>query len=526
MLNALIVEDEAITRDVLRNYIPWNKLGISGIEEAEDGQKAMEIIQNWKPDIILTDIKMPRVNGIEFASAIREKYPDCKIIFLSSYSDKEYMKSAIKLKAVNYIEKPINLDEIAEVLTNAISEYNREKQDKDYRDKYLMDYLCLELTKSSMDMESIYPEIKKINLSFTEGGEYVCVIIRHIPQSIEDTEESITYKTNIEHELEMVFDKLKYKYIMGQRGDDFILFFLYNCLYNENMNILSLLGAFLKNAKEHYGDTNRFLIAIGQNIIGLKNIHLTYQTAVTTLHRQFYALCDNSIALYKEDNGKSYIFNENNYSLIADYLKQEKKNEVISLIKRITGEIKKYRNTQPEYVKSIFFEIILIISKFAENRNVQLLKEECSYILDLVSKANTLNEIETNIIDLITSIMANMQSDCTNGDISIKITRYIQDNFSCENLSINSIAESLYLTPTYICALFKKSTGKTINQYVTEVRMEKAKEYLKIGNSKLNDVARKVGYVDGKYFSKVFDKLVGMKPREYREIHRYEFKNV
>ena len=112
----LIAEDEPYTRDLLVHYIPWEQLGISQIWEAGNGQTALDLALQHKPDIVLSDIRMPKLNGIELAKAIRKEDKNCRFIFLSAYTDREYLKSAIQIRVVSYVEKPVNIPEIKQAV--------------------------------------------------------------------------------------------------------------------------------------------------------------------------------------------------------------------------------------------------------------------------------------------------------------------------------------------------------------------------------------------------------------------------
>ena len=123
-LSVLLVDDEKMPREVLKNYLPWDELQITKVTEAEDGQQALELARLHRPDILISDVKMPRMNGLELAAKVREMYPDCQFVFLSGYTDKEYLKGAIKLKAASYVEKPIDLEELTGVLRDIVAELN------------------------------------------------------------------------------------------------------------------------------------------------------------------------------------------------------------------------------------------------------------------------------------------------------------------------------------------------------------------------------------------------------------------
>ena len=130
--SVLIVDDEKMPREILHRYIPWQSYGVTEIYEAEDGESALALVREKSPDIIISDMKMPRMNGLALAQEVRSILPDCQFVFLSGYSDKEYLKGAIRLKAASYVEKPINLEEINEVLTE-IAEHLRKMQQQDPR---------------------------------------------------------------------------------------------------------------------------------------------------------------------------------------------------------------------------------------------------------------------------------------------------------------------------------------------------------------------------------------------------------
>ena len=519
MMKTLIVDDENLTRDILLNYIPWNKYGITDVKEADDGMSALELINNWKPDIVLTDIKMPRLNGIELSTQLRKRCPDCKIIFLTAYSDKEYIKSAIKLKAVSYIEKPINLDEIHEVLESIIQEFEREKETKEAGIRYLMNELCLKLISKSNDLDSIKLDIKNLNLNFQENGKYVTVIARLILHDMENEHKTPLYLSQITNSLVSMMRSNFREFVYGFKGDDCIVFHFALFPDFDMPKLITLLNNSIKEVKKQHSEIYRILVGMGQCITGLGNIYLSCQSSVTALQRQFYTSYD-TVVRYIEDNTCVYRFDENILTLFTDYLKQDKRDEAISLIKKLTSEMKNHKNTPPSTVKNIFFKIILIIAKVAEDRNIPFLKDECRFILDSVTKSHTIDEIESTVIKLLLSVTTSMQLKTEHEDPVARISRYIRENYANIHLSLNTLSENLYFTPSYICTLFKRKTGKTINQYINEVRIEKAKELLKEDSVKLYEIARSVGFSDGKYFSKVFCKMVGMKPKKFRELHQ------
>ncbi|MEN8905995.1 MAG: response regulator, partial [Clostridiales bacterium] len=176
MLSILIVEDEKHTREGLLKYIPWQKIGIDKTYDAENGLQALEIANDFCPNIILTDVRMPKMNGIELSRKIRKKFPDCKIIFLSSYTDKEYLKSAIEINAVNYIEKPVDLNEVNSILKNTVyicmEEQKKEALEKTYKSIVTENFLKLnemisfEIIQKDINLELIKNKLNEVKFDY------------------------------------------------------------------------------------------------------------------------------------------------------------------------------------------------------------------------------------------------------------------------------------------------------------------------------------------------------------------------
>jgi two-component system response regulator YesN len=153
----LIVDDEATTRKGLMEYISWGEIGVDAVYDAEDGQKGLELASAIHPDIVLTDVRMPRMNGIELAQRLKDMLPLCKVVFLSGYSDKEYLLSAINLQAVNYIEKPVDLEEVRRVIQKTVALCIEDRQRLDQT----RENLCLDIIRHKDAPDKIRSRLRK-----------------------------------------------------------------------------------------------------------------------------------------------------------------------------------------------------------------------------------------------------------------------------------------------------------------------------------------------------------------------------
>lgn len=361
LLKVLIADDEKAPRELLKNKIPWSELGISEVFLAEDGEEAIQIAKLQKPDIIISDIKMPRVNGIALAEEIRIIMPDVFFVFLSAYPDKEYLKDAIRLKATRFVEKPIDLLEIKELL--------------------------IELTDELFNKRKGNP---------------------------------------------------KQKFFYGEE----------------------------------------------------ENPHLNGFIAV--IHPEEYEKINN---------------------LAVSRSFEELKKEAETLLHRLESS----DGTDIEYVRNAFSRMVISITDAAEIHRVLPVTDLKSKLLYETSRAETFKELKTSIFSLITLYQNEIKERVT--ELSERVDKYLSANFSREELTVQMVADDLGFVNTYLCMAYKKSTGKTVNQKLTELRMEKARELLCKTNYRLYEVANKVGYHDPQYFTKVFTKEIGVSPRKYREEH-------
>ncbi len=362
MIKVLIVDDEKNTRDSLRQYVPWSAIGVETVETAKNGLDAFERVQRSMPDLLLTDIRMPKMNGIELAVKVRALSPDCQIIFLSGYADKEYLKEAIHLKAISYIEKPIDVKEIEAVLMKAIAE-------------------C--------------------------------------------------------------------------------------------------------------GDRQAVCIAAA---------------------RQFYRD-------FERQSGHAWNVDADIYARFRRYLFAEDRKQAIALVRELADAAGATQEAETRRVKAVFFQLLQIINEIARDQGIPSGQEngEPHLAWQRVEAAETLTELSHHVLDDINLLFRVMEEKDSVGRKMYEITRYIRERFADPALSTQSIADYANFSHTYLCAFFKKNGGKTVNAYITEVRMDKAKELLKEGRLKQYEIADRLGYKDANYFTTLFKKHTGYTPTQYME---------
>ena len=528
MYKILLVEDDYMTLEGIVRIIPWTEIGIEHVETAEDGLIALDVAQRFEPDIVLSDIYMPRMNGIEFAFKLREILPECKIIFMSAYTDKEYYKSAIKLNAISYVEKPIDVEELKDSISNSVAILNRETADKNRSNEMtqtlrsniplIRNELVMQLLRKDADADIIKQKCKVLSLDISPDFIFCTVIIklpdtRGALSSVNDSMNNHLLGT-----INEIFSQDGLNSLSALKDSEHIVAHLYanneerHHLSQSNLN--SLCIRIYESLKEDFSVS----IAAGKVVPGMKNIHESYVTGVQALQKNFYRSAY-PVTVYSPDNSQPYNFDGKLTERFSDFLSKADRYNLCLAVKSLTSEVRLFPNTPVNSVKNEYYRLVLQLLLSAEASGIRLINPEESkeYIWEKLSGIDSLNQLEDYVTDKIETYFRLLEERSKYSATVTDIINYIHANYSSQVLSTKDISEHTSLTSSYICVLFKEETGKTINRYITEYRIEKSKEYLRDRTQKIANIAEKVGYQEGDYFAKIFRKVTGLSPSEYRE---------
>ena len=508
MIKVLIADDERFTRQGILDMVDWDKLNVSEVKEAYDGINALEILKDFEPNILLTDVRMPRLNGIDLAFKARELYPNCMILFMSGYSDKEYLKSAIKLKAINYVEKPIEIEELEENLNNAILEFVKNTTIHNSIEHTIANEI------SSIDNSEAVKSIissyfsKDFNDKLVDG-QYVSVLIK-IYKIIPNKHLFIDKIREIIHDCGLE------GFVSMQNEKDIVLqiFFSKNIKSIHNSNVFQ---SFFATLDEYIKNYSHFYIFVGSIVANMQDMHKSYASA-SSLDTLSFFKDYNSVIYFEEVPHKTCAtIDPNAYSAFKRNLNNEDKQAVLSDINNITSEFMLNCGTDINEIKNVYNKLLLHIFNFCHSRNINLnnsVTENTSF--NTILQFNNIFEIKHYMLEIIKDVFLCLKEKNIYNEPALNIIKYINEHYNSYDLSLEDISKNTFLTPAYICVIFKDFTGKTVNKYITEYRIMQAKELLKDSNIKMNDIALKVGYRDGNYFAKIFKKETGYSPSEYR----------
>ncbi|WP_139903170.1 response regulator transcription factor [Clostridium thermarum] len=506
-MKVLIADDEIFTREGIIEQIPWDSLSITEIQQAYDGLNALDIASVFEPDILLTDVRMPRMDGVELSFKLRELYPSCEIIFMSGYSDKEYLKSAIKLKAVSYVEKPIDIDELENALRNAVASKSKDIKTKEN----IKRHMSLELIHNHANTSMLKEFFDCQTLNQLMHSNFITVLVDIVNS---DT----LIKENILNNIQNMVVKNGYNCMSCFKDDRILLLHLYWDMDKKQLSKHHRLELLFNSLSNYLRDYSDFFLAVGRQVAGFDKIYESYESASENLNKSFY-YDHNSIIYPSSFKSPLYKHDDKLFDELRQYLYQEDNQHTFLLIKRLTSEIKQCKDTPVNYIKEIYFFLFLQLVDFASERKLGLTDNDFNNKLSFekFSEFRTIYETESYIIEKAETIFNYLSEKNMAGNPIVNIMKYIHDHYADIDLSLQSISENTYLTPNYICTIFKNNTGKTINKYILQYRISKAKEMLRDRKMKINDIAAKVGYSDGNYFTKTFKKETGLTPSEYRQ---------
>lgn len=513
MYSVLIADDEAATRNGLKAFLDWKSLGVEQVLLASDGAEALRLAKQEKPDIIISDIRMPKLNGIAFTTKLREALPHVRLIFISGYSDKEYMKSAIQLRAIRYVEKPIAPQELYSALKEAVSELEKETMVRTLteRSQLLRQELALKLTESGGEEETLREKIELACPAFLRHRKYRTILLT---QSGGTPILGSVY-TEVERLACAEFGSC----LMAHTGTNHLLFQISSAYMDNTLLFKNRLSEFLKSARSCLSGEPSCFAAAGECVFSLKELYRSYETAGLAEHALFFTGYD-ACVLYDKNTIKKYVLPDKTVESFEDLLRGGSREETLSLLAGVTEGLGACPATDDGYVRHFLFQFAERVCEVARERGIDPAAAGVCYdtLRQTFFGGGLFLELYGALCELLEHYFTELDALRKNRPVYL-VKQSIEKNYADNELSIQDIADQVHLTPSHICHIFKKETGQTVNQYLTSLRIEKAKLLLRKPDVRLASVTEQIGYTDANYFTRQFKKQVGKTPSEYRDEH-------
>ena len=515
-MRLLIVDDEDLTREGLVSSIDWSALNINYIYQADDGLNALSMVQKYKPEIILSDVRMPRMNGIEMAERIQEISPNSSMIFMSGYSDKEYLKAAIKLKAVRYVEKPINPEEVMEAVKEAIAHFEMKQITNDslyHHKRELSVRLAQTLLYPVETKVSLKDAFSALGITISTTSVFSTVMVKFADNLTELAKHTIEETVNA---LSEKCERRKVAFVYTTKQDEYLILHL---ILNENH-----LQLFIIALCDCLNSHNQFFIAVGKQVHTPEKIYESYQSAVILLQSCFFfeygsiLTYEDSIPTTSSQNNDLTTLLTKSVLEMKEFLVSGDHEALHTLLASIFDTLHNSRTILANQAKDLYYKLFMAIHEAALSTHIHLDDDEnFDTILDYISHSDTFSTLHTRLTEKTEQFLLHSQTEESETSTVFLIKDFIAKHYANESLSVKDISEQVFLSPSYVCTIFKNETNLTLNQYLTQYRIERAKKLLQDPRYKITDISSKVGYSDGNYFGKTFKKMVGLSPSEYRE---------
>jgi two-component system response regulator YesN len=535
MYKVIIVDDEILARVGIKSLIPWHEHGIELVGECENGKQAYDMAKELLPDIIITDVKMPVMNGIELIKALKAEGMNFKFIMLSSYDDFEFVKEAMRLGAEDYILKlQVEPEELLKVLNNIFNKIEQERTEKNrnihikkqihddisvLKGKFLKDLIC----GNVFNEHDIEKSFKAYNIALPQTN-LICLVIR-----IEDMDMYHNYTKddiymlkstviNIIEEISLNYgtgyvcdsEPDLYKVVCSVRIDDSA-----SSLYNSICQMAKDLKEFLKHSMN-------LTVSIGVSDIHMKysDISRAYREAREAIDNSFTYLAGSTIA-YSDVKSPSSdhigIPLEEELNELESSLKNYSLSGIQKAFDSLIRRVIQSNNVSKKYMNGICHILIFVVNVFIKNNNLSPEeiwgKDENPY--DQVSRLKNLNDFIGWIKKINDSIITIINQENESNVIILRAKQFINKNF-CNNISLEVVSEHIGLSPSYFSSLFSRATGESFIDYVTNLRINLAKQLLKSSKYKIYEISEMVGYDNTHYFSRIFKKNVGVSPLDFK----------
>lgn len=519
MYHYIVIDDEELTRTGTITKLRGMETLISCIGEAGDGQEALTLIERTNPDIIITDMNMPNLDGSSLLPILAEKYPQKPIIVISGYKDFEYTKHAIKAKAVDYLLKPFGKEDIQNSIRNAISALENTAAMQN------------QLIDNELEKERVYYEydiqaLKNLILGFhTKKINFSSKKLGHMNH---------TYRLNLMtiHTKDFLDENEMQNYLVENGFGDLALYLQHNNSKHLGFLILfipeqSILSPEILCRQVVQGLLNFFSTANISISIGISNTHNELTQLNTAFTETVQALNTKLIA----DNSNFYFYEETTAELINFAWEREDEllfrieagmiEEIQLLVHELFQYFASFTNACFSDIKYYCFHLSdmarAILANYIEQLSCTSVSSSTQNILNTMF---TLNELESYYLQFYTNI-ANLLRDkgiYSSDDVIEKMKLYIQKNYH-KNLTVELLSCFFYMNRSYLSHIFKERTGEKFVNYLNNVRIQMAKELLIHSDKKMYQIAKTVGYDNVKYFFRVFKKKVGQTPEQWRIDH-------
>ena len=533
MYKILLVDDEILVRDAIRENIDWGKLDCELIGDCENGKQAVEFVKTHEVDIVLTDILMPYMDGMELSHFLHDNYPDVLIVIFSGFGEFEYAKKAIQYNVSEYMLKPVTAMELTKVIENMKEKLDSRKKEQrkmesltqvsqDYhKNANVIRSKALDcLVKCTREVQVSLDELERMGITFQAASYRVAVF------------DIDTYSEMYQMDMDKQQESALMAFVLFNVGDEIVVREKAGVVYQEGNNRVCIIFAG-NRTKEFSENIHRICHEIQKKVkevIGLETsigigswvrspyeLIYSYRLAAKAIDYR-YLLGGNLLFDMEEKKTDNSIFLINDLETLTEAIKSGDRRFMEETLGQIETEIKSAL-VEKSYACIYLQQVIRAIGNTCQSLSEEPEKiiAQREALLKAVTEQRTFSQAAALVEKYAQEVFDELQElNSSSGQRQGMLAMdYIQKNYMDPCLSLNSICSYLNISTSYFSTIFKEMTGETFIEVLTRVRMEKAKELLENTTMKNYEIAEKVGFSDPHYFGISFKKITGKTPTEY-----------
>ena len=531
MLKVFLVEDEYVMREGIKNNIDWSSHGYEFCGEASDGELAFPMIQRLKPDIVITDIKMPFMDGLTLSRLIKKEMPWIEIIVLTGYEEFEYAKEGIKIGIAQYLTKPINGRDLLKEVDALAVKIEEKHKEQEIKEKYMREMqenflqergeLFRYLVTGSRSIAELFDLASRLNIDLS--SMWYNIVLLHVQSMNHEQNEYSGSIVEIEQEVGRLNEE--YRVLMFDRTTEGKAFIIKGDSEEELLEIWQDYLERLQRIMDAYKQV-RYFIGIGVPVNRLTELPASFETASHAFAHRFLTNGSNVVDSrnlrptgFLGDDGfdiRHVNPKQLDRSKIKEFLKLGDAQETIYFVEEFFNDLGASAMESNLFRQYITMDIYFCVMEFVED--LQVPREEMAareFNAGLVQDKEASMQYVTDLMNMALELRDKKASN-RYGDIVDEVMLYIEQNYADEELSLKTLASHVNFSPNHLSTVFAQQTGQTFIKYLTEYRMNKAKELLRCTGKGSSEIAAEVGYRDPHYFSYLFKKTQGMTPTQYR----------
>ena len=534
MLKVFLVEDERIMREGIKNNIDWEKEGFAFVGEAGDGELAYPLLQKTRPDILITDIKMPFMDGLELSRLVKQELPGIKILILSGYDEFEYAKEAISIGITDYLVKPLSGAQLMEAVKRVAEQIREEQQQREFLETFereRQENMQLErqkffqkLVSGRLPVSAALKEGREIGLELAARGYNILLFQTFWGEQTEGYSEE---QNRVTREMERIVEMMP-EILMIERGLEGWAFILKELGENPIEELEEKFSSMLVTAVEACEGLEYFG-GIGKPVERLSELKQSFEAAGRAFAYRYLKKRNQIVKSGEESEEQTadaeLTLGELNlerldHRAVERFLKTGLAVDAVHFVEEYLDSLGEKNIQSLMFRQYVTMDIYFAAAKMLDDLGIDsgALAARCGDFQKMPEVFSSLDAARTYLRRVLeTAIeLKDGQAQKKYSSLLKNARTYIEEHYDEEDISLNTVAASVNLSPNHFSTIFSQETGQTFIEYLTGVRMEHAKALLRSTAMKTAEIAFAVGYKDPHYFSYIFKKTQDCTPREFR----------